>query len=104
MLGHGPIRQPKFGLGLREGSTEATRVAPVLLLRLVERGLNAGRFRLWVIGAGKALRNASAQTFSQSALIRRYQHKRRRDGQVMLRRVASALSDEAKRMRGCSQM
>jgi putative transposase len=68
----------KHVLGLREGSTEATRVVASLLSDLVDRGLDAQRMRLWVIDGGKALRKAIVQTFGRSALIQRCQeHKRR---------------------------
>jgi transposase-like protein len=68
----------KHVLGLREGSTEATRVVAALLSDLIERGLDAQRRRLWVIDGGKALRKAIAQTFGACALIQRCQeHKRR---------------------------
>jgi putative transposase len=68
----------KHVLGLREGSTEATRVVTSLLSDLVDRGLDAQRTRLWVIDGGKALRKAIVQTFGASALIQRCQeHKRR---------------------------
>lgn len=68
----------KHVLGLREGSTEATRVVASLLSDLVERGLDADRMRLWVIDGGKALRKAIVQTFGSRALIQRCQeHKRR---------------------------
>ena len=49
----------KHVLGLREGSTEATRVVSSLLSDLIDRGLDAQRMRLWVIDGGKALRKAS---------------------------------------------
>lgn len=68
----------KHILGLREGSTEATRVVRSLLSDLIDRGLDAQRMRLWVIDGGKALRKAIAQTFGALALIQRCQeHKRR---------------------------
>jgi transposase-like protein len=68
----------KHVLGLREGSTEATRVVASLLADLVERGLAAERMRLWVIDGGKALRRAIVQTFGACALVQRCQeHKRR---------------------------
>lgn len=68
----------KHVLGLREGSTEATRVVSALLADLVDRGLDAERMRLWVIDGGKALRKAIVQTFGERALIHRCQeHKRR---------------------------
>ena len=56
----------KHVLGLREGSTEATRVVASLLSDLVERGLDADRMRLWVIDGGKALRKAIVQTFGRA--------------------------------------
>lgn len=68
----------KHVLGLREGSTEATRVVAALLSDLVDRGLEAQRMRLWVIDGGKALRKAIVQTFGTTAMIQRCQeHKRR---------------------------
>ena len=68
----------KHVLGLREGSTEATRVVVSLLSDLVERGLDAQRMRLWVIDGGKALRKAIVECFGALALIQRCQeHKRR---------------------------
>jgi transposase-like protein len=63
----------KHVLGLREGSTEATRVVASLLSDLIERGLDADRLRLWVIDGGKALRKAIVQTFGRRALIQRCQ-------------------------------
>ena len=71
-------RGDKHVLGLREGSSEATRVVASLLADLLERGLDADRVRLWVIDGGKALRKAIVQTFGERALIQRCQeHKRR---------------------------
>jgi putative transposase len=68
----------KHVLGLREGSTESTRVVRSLLSDLVERGLDADRPRLWVIDGGKALRRAIVDCFGATALVQRCQeHKRR---------------------------
>lgn len=68
----------KHVLGLREGSTEATRVVRSLLSDLIDRGLHAQRMRLWVIDGGKALRKAIVETFGVTALVQRCQeHKRR---------------------------
>ena len=68
----------KHVLGLREGSTESTRVVRSLLSDLVERGLDADRARLWVIDGGKALRKAIVECFGTLGLIQRCQeHKRR---------------------------
>ena len=68
----------KHVLGLREGSTESTRVVRSLLSDLVERGLDADRARLWVIDGGKALRRAIVDCFGATALVQRCQeHKRR---------------------------
>ena len=68
----------KHVLGLREGSSEATRVVASLLSDLIDRGLDAQRMRLWVIDGGKALRKAIVQTFGETALVQRCQeHKRR---------------------------
>ncbi len=71
-------RGNKHVLGLREGSTEASRVVRSLLADLIDRGLAAERMRLWVIDGGKALRKAIVECFGSTALIQRCQeHKRR---------------------------
>ena len=68
----------KHVLGLREGSTEATRVVRSLLSELIDRGLDAQRMRLWAIDGGKALRKAITECFGRLALVQRCQeHKRR---------------------------
>jgi transposase-like protein len=68
----------KHVLGLREGSTESTRVVRSLLSDLIDRGLDADRARLWVIDGGKALRKAIVECFGELAYIQRCQeHKRR---------------------------
>lgn len=72
------VKGDKHVLGLREGSTEATRVVRSLLSDLIERGLDADRARLWVIDGGKALRKAIVECFGARALVQRCQeHKRR---------------------------
>ena len=68
----------KHVLGLREGSTESTRVVRSLLSDLIDRGLDADCARLWVIDGGKALRRAIVECFGHRALVQRCQeHKRR---------------------------
>ena len=68
----------KHVLGIREGSTENTRVVRSLISDLIERGLEADTPRLWVIDGGKALRRAIVELFGASALVHRCQeHKRR---------------------------
>jgi transposase-like protein len=56
-------------LGIREGSTENTRVVRSLMADLIERGLDAYTPRLWVIDGGKALRRAIMEIFGASALV-----------------------------------
>ena len=51
----------KHVLGLREGSTEATRVVASLLSDLVERGLDADRMRLWVSTAARRCARPSSR-------------------------------------------
>lgn len=68
----------KHVLGIREGSTENTRVVRSLISDLIERGLHANTPRLWIIDGGKALRRAITEVFAASALVQRCQeHKRR---------------------------
>jgi transposase-like protein len=68
----------KHVLGIREGSTENTRVVRSLISDLIARGLDADTPRLWVIDGGKALRRAIIELFGASALVHRCQeHKRR---------------------------
>ena len=68
----------KHVLGIREGSTENTRVVRSLISDLIARGLDADTPRLWVIDGGKALRRAIMELFGASALVHRCQeHKRR---------------------------
>jgi transposase-like protein len=68
----------KHVLGIREGSTENTRVVRSLISDLIARGLDADTPRLWVIDGGKALRRAIIELFGATALVHRCQeHKRR---------------------------
>ena len=68
----------KHVLGIREGSTENTRVVRSLICDLIERGLDADAPRLWIIDGSKALRRALHELFGTSALVQRCQeHKRR---------------------------
>jgi transposase-like protein len=68
----------KHILGIREGSTENTRMVRSLLADLIERGLDATVPRLWVIDGAKALRRAIGEVFGSLALVQRCQeHKRR---------------------------
>ena len=68
----------KHVLGIREGSTENTRVVRSLICDLIERGLDADAARLWIIDGSKALRRAVHELFGASALVQRCQeHKRR---------------------------
>jgi putative transposase len=68
----------KHILGIREGSTENTRMVRSLLADLIERGLDATVPRLWVIDGAKALRRAICEVFGSLALVQRCQeHKRR---------------------------
>jgi len=68
----------KHVLGLREGTTENSRVAKALLRDLLERGLDADRARVFVIDGSKALRVAIRKTFDRLGVVQRCQiHKRR---------------------------
>jgi len=68
----------KHVLGLREGTTENSRVAQALLRELLERGLDAARARVFVIDGSKALRRAIHKVFDRIGIVQRCQiHKRR---------------------------
>ena len=68
----------KHVLGLREGTTENSRVATALLRDLVERGLDSDRARVFVIDGSKALRSAIHKVFDRLGVVQRCQiHKRR---------------------------
>ena len=61
----------KHVLGVREGASENAEVTSALLEDLVERGLDPGRRRLFVIDGSKALRKASEKVFGQRHPIQR---------------------------------
>jgi putative transposase len=64
-------------LGLREGSTENSRVAKALLRDLLDRGLRQEQARLFVIDGAKALRTAIRKVFGPLGVVQRCQfHKR----------------------------
>ena len=68
----------KHVLGLREGTTENSRVAQALLRDLLERGLDPERARVFVIDGSKAFRVAIRKTFDRLGVVHRCQiHKRR---------------------------
>jgi len=68
----------KHVLGLREGTTENSRVAKALLRDLLERGLAPECARLFVIDGAKALRVAIRKVFGPLGALQRCQvHKRR---------------------------
>ena len=61
----------KHVLGVREGASENAEVTSALLEDLVERGLDPGRRRLFVIDGSKALRKATEKVFGQRHPIQR---------------------------------
>ena len=61
----------KHVLGLREGATENAVVVKALLEDLVERGVQPGRRRLFVIDGSKALRQAIAAVFGADNPVQR---------------------------------
>jgi transposase-like protein len=68
----------KTVLGLREGATENTTVVGALLSDLLERGLDFGTPRLYVLDGGKALHAAVRRHAGEVAFIQRCQvHKKR---------------------------
>ena len=68
----------KMVLGLREGATENTAVVNSLLGELVERGLDFGTPRLYILDGGKALAAAVKRHAGEAGFIQRCQvHKKR---------------------------
>ncbi len=68
----------KTVLGIREGATENTAVVGSLLSELVERGLDFGTPRLYILDGGKALHAAVRHHAGEAGLIQRCQvHKKR---------------------------
>ena len=61
----------KHVLGIREGSSENTRVATDLLNNLVDRGITADQLRLFVIDGSKALRCAIDSVFGHKNPVQR---------------------------------
>jgi len=61
----------KHVLGIREGSSENSRVATDLLNDLVDRGIKADRLRLFVIDGSKALRCAIGSVFGHKNPVQR---------------------------------
>ena len=61
----------KHVLGVREGASENAEVTSALLEDLVERGLDPGRRRLFVIDGSQALRKAIEKVFGQRHPIQR---------------------------------
>ena len=66
-------------LGIREGASENAVVALGLLEGLVERGLDPGRARLFVLDGSKALRAAVGQVFGSACLVQRCRNHRMRN-------------------------
>ena len=72
------IEGKKQVLGLREGTTENSRVAKALLRDLLERGLDSGQATLFVIDGAKALSSAIHNVFGSLGVMQRCQiHKLR---------------------------
>ncbi len=68
----------KTVLGLREGATENATVVGELLSDLMERGLDFGTPRLYILDGGKALHTAVRRHAGEAAFIQRCQvHKKR---------------------------
>ena len=66
-------------LGVREGASENAVVALGLLESLVERGLDPGRARLFVLDGSKALHKAVGQVFGSACLVQRCRNHKMRN-------------------------
>ena len=85
----------KHVLGLREGSSENSRVATDLLNDLVDRGIKPDRLRLFVIDGSKALRSAIDAVYGSKNPVQRCRNHK-------IRNVLSYLPDEQKDQVKCA--
>jgi transposase-like protein len=105
----GPVgvdeRGNKHVLGIQERTTDYAAAAKDLLQDLVERGVKAGRRRLFVVDGSKALRAAINAVFGSASLVQRCrQHKLRnvverlpKDQQGQTKSVTNASGLETRR-------
>ena len=80
-------------LGLREGASENAVIALGLLESLVERGLDPGRARLFVLDGSKALRAAVGQVFGSACLVQRCRNHKMRN---VIGHLPKELHDQAR--------
>ena len=85
----------KHVLGLREGSSENSRVATDLLTDLVDRGIGPDRLRLFVIDGSKALRCAINAVYGSKNPVQRCRNHK-------LRNVERYLPDDQKEQVKCA--
>ena len=85
----------KHVLGLREGSSENSRVATDLLNDIVERGVRPDRLRLFVIDGSKALRCAIEAVYGSNNPVQRCRNHK-------IRNVLGYLPDEQKDQAKCA--
>jgi len=85
----------KHVLGLREGSSENSRVATDLLTDLVDRGIRPDRLRLFVIDGSKALRCAINAVYGSKNPVQRCRNHK-------IRNVLSYLPDDQKEQVDCA--
>jgi putative transposase len=85
----------KHVLGLREGSSENSRVATDLLNDLVERGVKPGRLRLFVIDGSRALRCAINSVYGSKNPVQRCRNHK-------IRNVLGYLPDDQKEQTKCA--
>lgn len=85
----------KHVLGLREGSSENSRVATDLLNDLVDRGIKPDRLRLFVIDGSKALRRAIDAVYGSKNPVQRCRNHK-------IRNVLGYLPDDQKEQVKCA--
>jgi len=85
----------KHVLGLREGSSENSRVATDLLNDIVERGVKSDRLRLFVIDGSKALRCAIDAVYGSKNPVQRCRNHK-------IRNVLGYLPDDQKEQVQCA--
>ena len=98
------VEGKKHVLGVREGASENAEVARALLEDLVVRGVDTGRWRLFVLDGSNALRSALDQVFGRQHPVQRCRNQASFSGSRTLCRVTRRIQQPAVPGRGSSRV